>query len=129
MELRDDLRYSRTHEWVKDEDGVMVVGITDHAQCELGDVVYVDLPAVGTELEQDAVFGAVESVKAVSDLYTPVGGKVVAVNERLASQTELVNEDPYGEAWMIKVQPDPEASMEHLMSASEYEAYVQESSH
>lgn len=129
MELREDRRYSRTHEWACLEEGVVVVGITDHAQCELGDVVYVELPKVGAQLDQDAVFGAVESVKAVSDLYAPVAGTVAAVNEALASKTELVNEDPYGQAWMIKIQPAPGASLNHLMSSSEYEAYVQESGH
>lgn len=129
MELRDDRLYSRTHEWAKTEDGIVIVGITDHAQCELGDVVYVELPAVGRELGQDEVFGAVESVKAVSDLYAPIAGTVVAVNDELPSRTELVNEDPYGSGWMIKLEMAAGASLDHLMSPAEYEAFVQESGH
>jgi glycine cleavage system H protein len=129
MNLKDDLLYSRTHEWARIEDGTATVGITDHAQCELGDVVYVDLPSVGTELAQNAVFGAVESVKAVSDLYAPVAGTVVAVNSDLATKTELINEDPYGQGWMLKVKLSPDASTDHLLSAADYEAFVQESGH
>lgn len=129
MELPDDLLYTRTHEWVRLDGTTATVGITDHAQCELGDVVYVELPDQGATLERDAVFGTVESVKAVSDLYAPVSGTVAEVNGALADQTELVNQSPYGEGWMVRLTVAPDCDTTHLMSAQEYERYVQESGH
>jgi len=120
-----DLKYSKTHEWVRVEGGVAVVGITDHAQESLSDVVYVELPPVGTVLQAGDKFGVIESVKAASDLYSPVGGKVIAVNEALATSPELVNKDPYGEGWMIRLQPSNlEADLANLLDAAGYEALL-----
>lgn len=126
MKVPEDLKYSRTHEWVRLTDNVATVGITDHAQMELGDVVYVELPAVGARLEKDAVFGTVESVKAVSDLYSPIDGEVREVNRALTDQTEMVNTDPYGSGWLIRLTPAVDASMEHLLDAKEYTKLVEE---
>jgi len=120
-----DLKYSKTHEWVRVEGDVAVVGITDHAQESLSDVVYVELPPVGTVLQAGDKFGVIESVKAASDLYSPVGGKVIAVNEALATSPELVNKDPYGEGWMIRLQPSNlEADLANLLDAAGYEALL-----
>jgi glycine cleavage system H protein len=121
--------YSRTHEWVRVADGVATIGITNHAQCELGDVVYVELPAVGSELRRDTVFGAVESVKAVSDLYAPLSGLVIEVNETLSAATETVNQDPYGDGWMVRLTVGQDPATDHLMGAHDYDAFVQESDH
>ena len=120
-----DLRYAATHEWVRVEGDRAVVGITDHAQHELGDVVYLDLPKVGQTFRAGAAFGTVESVKAVSDLYAPVSGEVVEVNEALSDKPELVNTDPYGDGWMIKVRLSDPSEMDVLMTAEEYEEYIQ----
>lgn len=119
-----ELKYVKTHEWVRLEGDVATVGITDHAQSELGDVVYVDLPSVGRILKAGDSFGSVESVKTVSDVYAPVGGEVVGVNEALGAQSELVNEDPYGNGYMIKIRVDNPADVEALLSAADYEASV-----
>lgn len=120
-----DLKYTKTHEWVRVEGGVAVVGITDHAQESLSDVVYVELPPVGTVLQAGDKFGVIESVKAASDLYSPVGGKVIAVNEALVTSPELVNKDPYGEGWMIRLQPSNlEADLANLLDAAGYEALL-----
>lgn len=115
-------RYTKEHEWVKAEGGTATVGITDHAQSELGDIVYVDLPKVGAKVEAGKSLGSVESVKAVSDIYSPVTGEVTAVNELLATAPEKLNSDPHGEAWLVKVKTTGEAP--GLMSAAEYEAYI-----
>lgn len=123
MNLPQELQYTRSHEWVRREGDVATIGITDHAQDELGDVVFVELPEVGATLEAGSTFGTVESVKAVSDLYAPVGGEVVEVNGSLENNPEKVNEDPYGEGWMIKVRI---ASEGELLSAADYEKVVEE---
>lgn len=115
MNLPKDLRYSKEHEWVKDEDGKVRIGITEFAQDELGDIVFVELPEVGDELELDEPFGSVESVKTVSELYAPVSGKVVEVNEELEDSPELVNESPYEGAWMVVVELDDSSQLEELM--------------
>jgi glycine cleavage system H protein len=115
-------RYTKEHEWVNAEGDTATVGITDHAQSELGDIVYVDLPKVGAKVEAGKSLGSVESVKAVSDIYSPVTGEVTAVNELLATAPEKLNSDPHGEAWLVKVKTAGEAS--GLMSAAEYEAYI-----
>jgi glycine cleavage system H protein len=129
MTIPEGLRYTREHEWIEIlEQGRGRVGITHHAQDELGDVVFVELPGVGDELGGEDVFGTVESVKAVSDLYSPVTGKVIQVNESLEEQPELVNEDPYGEGWMIQVKLNDPAELDGLLSAEEYAAYVAEES-
>jgi glycine cleavage system H protein len=123
MELTDR-KYSEDHEWAKLDDGLVEVGITGYAQEQLGDIVYVELPQLGDVLEASEAFGLVESVKAASDLLAPVSGEVVAINEDLVDKPELVNEDPYGEGWMLKVQADDEAEMDDLMTAEEYEAFL-----
>lgn len=121
-----NLRYSREHEWALSEGDTVTVGITHHAQAQLGDVVYVELPAIGRHLERDKVFGVVESVKAVSDLFAPVSGEVIAVNDTLPSAPEKVNSDPYGFAWMIKVKAHNKNELEELMDAAHYERYLKE---
>jgi len=113
-------RFTATHEWVKVEDGTATVGISDHAQSQLGDVIFVELPAVGTALDPGSRFGVIESVKAASDLYAPVGGTVTAVNDTLADKPELVNNDPYGEGWMLKLGDVKEGGPE-LVDESGYE--------
>ena len=129
MTIPEGLRYTREHEWIEIlEEGRGRVGITHHAQDELGDVVFVELPGVGDELGGEDVFGTVESVKAVSDLYSPVTGRVIQVNDSLEEQPELVNEDPYGEGWMIQVKLNDPAELDGLLSAEEYAAYVAEES-
>ena len=125
MAVPEDLQYTKSHEWVRVEDGVATVGITDHAQDELGDVVFVELPEQGATLEAGDSFGAVESVKAVSDLYAPVGGEVVEVNGTLEDSPEKINEDPYGEGWILKLQISDEAG---LLSAADYEKLLEEES-
>ncbi len=129
MTIPEGLRYTREHEWIRVlEEGRGRVGITYHAQDELGDVVFVELPRAGDNLGGDDVFGTVESVKAVSDLYSPVSGRVTEVNESLEEQPELVNDDPYGEGWMIQVELGDPAELDGLMSAQEYAAYLAEES-
>jgi glycine cleavage system H protein len=120
-----DRRYTNDHEWAKMDEGLVGVGITDYAQEQLGDIVYVELPQPGDTVEKAESFGIVESVKAASDLFAPIGGEVVAVNEVLADRPELVNEDPYETGWMLKVQPEDEAQLEDLMSAEEYGAFLE----
>ena len=126
MEFPEELRYSNEHEWVAVEDDVAMVGITDYAQEQLGDVVYVELPAVGDEVIKDEAFGVVESVKAVSDIYAPVSGRVVGVNTDLPESPEVINEDPYGDGWMIKVKMSDMTELDDLMTAEQYKEYVKE---
>jgi glycine cleavage system H protein len=116
----DDLRYSREHEWVRAEDSSATIGITSFAAEELGDIVYLDLPAVGTRLERSATFGVVESVKAVSDLYAPVAGEVTEVNGQLATNPELVNSDAFGNGWIVKVRLDDASQLDDLLDAAAY---------
>jgi len=126
-EIPEELRYSRTHEWVRqEEDGTVTVGITDHAQALLGDLVYVELPEVGRELEAGEACAVVESVKAASDVYAPVGGEVVEVNEELADAPERINEDPYGAGWLLRLRPSDPAELEGLLDAAAYGALVRE---
>ena len=124
MSVPEELQYTRSHEWVRTEGDTATIGITDHAQDELGDVVFVELPEVGATFDAGDSFGTVESVKAVSDLYTPVGGEVTEVNEALGDQPEKINEDPYGEGWIVKLRVSDEGS--DLLSASDYEQFVEE---
>jgi glycine cleavage system H protein len=124
MQVPETLRYSEEHEWVLIADGVATIGITDHAQEELGDIVFVELPALGAVLTKTATLGVVESVKAVSDVYAPIGGTVTTVNDRLTSNPEIINEDPYGEGWMVKVSVADNAEVEGLMSAAQYREFV-----
>ena len=116
----EDCQYTKEHEWVRLEDGIAVVGITDYAQDHLGDVVFVELPDVGTEVTQFEPFGVIDSVKASSELYAPLSGEVEAVNDALTDQPELVNQAPYGEGWMIKVRPADLAEVEQLLDAAGY---------
>ncbi|MEZ4424227.1 MAG: glycine cleavage system protein GcvH [Gemmatimonadota bacterium] len=126
-EIPGDLSYTPEHEYLKaaDEAGVYIVGITDYAQGELGDVVFVELPSAGDRFEKMATFGTIEAVKAVSDLYCPVAGEVVEVNGALDGEPSLVNSDPYGEGWMIKLRVDDVSEVEGLMSAQAYEAHLE----
>ena len=120
----ENLRYTKEHEWVRVEGDLGTIGITDHAQQELGDIVYVDLPKAGTKLEQGKTAGSVESVKAVSDIYSPVSGEVAEINEALADAPEKLNEDPHGEGWLFRIRLSAPAELEKLMSATEYETYA-----
>ena len=120
----EDLHYSKDHEWVRVEGDVGVIGITDHAQNSLGDVVYVELPKAGDSFSAHEPFGSVESVKAVSEIFTPVGGEVVEVNEALQDEPERVNTDPYGEGWMIRVRMTNPGEVDSLLSAAEYEDFT-----
>ena len=122
MGFPDDLRYSKEHEWVRVEDGRATIGITSFAADELGDIVFVELPEPGTELRQFATFGVVESVKAVSDLYSPVSGAVAEVNEALRERPELLNSDPFGEGWIARVELTQPDEVEQLMDAEAYRA-------
>jgi glycine cleavage system H protein len=121
-----ELKYSEEHEWVKVEGEKVRIGITDFAQSELGDIVFVELPEVGDEIEADEPFGSVESVKTVSELYAPVSGKVVEVNEDLDDSPEFVNESPYEKAWMIVVEPSDSSEVDKLMTAEKYEEMISE---
>jgi glycine cleavage system H protein len=123
------LKYTKEHEWIKVEGNVGIVGITDFAQDSLGDVVFVEVPAVGRVLKAAEQFGVVESVKTVSDLYSPVAGKVTEVNGALEAAPETVNSDPYGEGWMIKIELANSADLDGLLDAAAYEAYVKEAGH
>ena len=120
----ENFRYTKEHEWVRVEGDTGTVGITDHAQQELGDIVYVDLPKPGTHLEQGKTAGSVESVKAVSDIYAPVTGEVIEINPALADAPEKLNEDPHGEAWLMKIKLSAPAEVEQLMSAADYQKYI-----
>ena len=125
MEIPEDLQYTEEHEWVLVEDDIATVGITDYAQSELGDVVYVELPQVGDLVQQMEPFGTIEAVKTVADLFAPVSGEVIEVNTLLEESPHLVNEDPYGEGWLIKVKMSDPSELENLLSAEEYSNLVQ----
>lgn len=126
MEFPEGLKYSKEHEWVLVEDKIAIVGITEYAQQELGDIVYVELPEVGDKVVKDDPFGAVESVKAVSDVYAPISGTVVEVNDTLPDNPETINDDPYGDGWMIKVEMSDMDDLKDLMSAEEYAEYIEQ---
>ncbi|GAB4283254.1 MAG: glycine cleavage system protein GcvH [Coriobacteriia bacterium] len=121
-----DLKYDKEHEWVKVEGDVVTIGISHFAQDQLGEVVYVDLPSVGDAVTAGETFGEIESVKSVSELFSPVTGEIVEVNDGLSDAPEVVNEDPYGDGWMIKVSLGDTAELDELMAAEEYEAFVSE---
>ena len=125
--IQENLHYSKDHEWVKVDGDVATVGITDYAQHALGDVVYVELPKVGDSLESHEAFGSVESVKAVSEIFTPIAGEIVEVNEALNDTPEAVNADPYGDAWMIKIKMKNSGDADAMLNAAEYEEYLQSS--
>ena len=121
MSNPSDLKYTKEHEWIKDNgDGTATIGITDFAQGELGDIVFVELEEEGFEFSQDDTFGTVEAVKTVSELFAPVDGEVVAINEELEDNPEVVNDDPYGEGWMIKIRLSDPSQLDNLLSADEY---------
>jgi len=124
MKYPENLRYTKEHEWVRVEGDLGVVGITHHAQNELGDIVYVDLPKAGATVELGKSLGSVESVKAVSDIYSPVSGEVAEVNETLGQSPEKLNQDPHGAAWLVKIRMSTPDQLKTLLSAADYEAYV-----
>jgi glycine cleavage system H protein len=125
FEIPDDCRYLTSHEWARRENGAVRVGISDFAQDELGDVVFVELPGEGDGVEQEGSFGVVESIKAVSDIYAPVSGTVTATNDTLVDEPELVNEDPYGEGWLIEIDPADEAELNDLLSPEAYREQIE----
>ncbi|NOT55909.1 MAG: glycine cleavage system protein GcvH [Deltaproteobacteria bacterium] len=126
MEIPQELRYSEEHEWVAMDDNIATIGITDHAQEQLGDIVYLELPETGTAVTKGDKFGVVESVKAVSDIYAPVSGMVVTVNTGLPNTPETVNEEPYGDGWMIRVEMSNPEELDDLMTAAEYEKFIED---
>lgn len=126
MGVPTDLRYTKDHEWVRVDGDQAKVGITDYAAKQLGDIVFVELPAPGTALEAHVPFGVVESVKAVSDLYAPAAGEVIEANAELTSRPELVNDDPFGDGWMIKLKLSTDEEVQKLLSAEQYEEYVKQ---
>jgi len=125
MKIPADLKYTEDHEWVRVEGDTVVVGITDFAQGELGDVVFVEIETEGEELDKGETFGTVEAVKTVSDLFMPVGGEVAEVNEELADEPELVNKDPYGKGWMVKIKVADTSELDDLMSAEDYQKMIE----
>lgn len=120
----ENLRYTKEHEWVRIEGDTGIIGITFHAQKELGDIVYVDLPKPGTHTQQGKTIGSVESVKAVSDLFTPVSGEVLEINPLLAESPEILNKDPYGSGWLVKIKLSDASEANRLMTAAEYQTYT-----
>lgn len=124
MNFPSELKYTKDHEWVRIEGDVAIVGVTDFAQSELGDVVYVEVETVGETLAQEEVFGTIEAVKTVSDLFMPVSGEILELNEELESAPEKVNEDPYGEGWMIKIKLDDASQVDGLLSADAYKELI-----
>ena len=121
-----ELLYTKEHEWIRVDESIGTIGITDHAQKELGDIVFVELPKVGDHVAAGESFGTVESVKAVSEIYSPVTGEVTAVNAKVQANPEMLNADPHGEAWLIRVRFSDRSEIENLMTAEDYEAYIQE---
>ncbi len=124
MNFPAELKYTKEHEWIKIEGDVAVVGITDFAQSELGDIIFVEVETVGKRIAQDAVFGTVEAVKTVSDLFLPVAGEVIEFNTNLNTSPELVNSDPYGEGWVVKMKPSDLGDIDQLMDVTTYQAFV-----
>ena len=124
MEIREEFLYTKEHEWVAIENNVATVGITDYAQSELGDIVFLELPEVGTEIKQMEPFGTIEAVKAVSDLYSPVSGEIIEVNTSLEDEPDQINSDPYGDGWIIKMKMSDETELDALLSAGEYKDLI-----
>lgn len=124
MNFPNDVKYTKEHEWIRLEGDVAYVGITDYAQEQLGDIVFVDIQAEGETLAADEVFGTIEVVKTISDLFLPVAGEILEQNEALADQPELVNKDPYGEGWLIKMKPDAASDLDNLLDAEAYKALI-----
>ena len=126
MDIPQELKYTKDHEWIKVDGNVVTIGITDFAQKELGDIVYVEIESDGEELEQGDVFGTVEAVKTVSDLFMPISGKVIEINENLESEPEIVNSDPYEKGWMIKVEIVDASGLDAMLSADDYKSLISE---
>jgi len=124
MDIKENLKYAKTHEWVRVDGEYAYIGISDFAQSELGDIVYVDVPTVEENLSKGDVFGTIEAVKTVSDVYLPISGEVIEFNEALATNPELINKDPYGEGWIVKVKMTNPAEIENLLSADDYKAAI-----
>jgi glycine cleavage system H protein len=124
MDFPSELKYTKDHEWIRVDGNEAYIGVTDFAQRELGDIVYIDINAVGKDLGQEEAFGTVEAVKTVSDLFMPVAGKVIEINKKLDTHPELVNQDPYGEGWMVKISLSDTAQVDKLLSAKDYQAQV-----
>lgn len=124
MELRENLKYTKEHEWVRMEKDMATVGITDYAQGELGDIVFVELPEVGSRVEQMKPFGVIEAVKAVSDIFSPLTGEVIEVNTRLENEAGIINKDPYGQGWIIKIKISVPEELDNLLSAEEYKKLI-----
>jgi glycine cleavage system H protein len=128
VEIPEVLKYTKEHEWIRVEDDLAIIGITDYAQDALGEVVYIELPSEGDEITKGEPFGAVESTKSVSDLYAPISGEVVEVNETLLDSPEAINEDPYGEGWMVRVKLYDLGELEDLMDSDEYSEFIEKQS-
>jgi len=126
MDFPEDLKYSRTHEWVKIEGDEAVIGITSYAAEELGDIVYVELPEEGEEMEKDTAFGVIESVKATADLYAPISGEVIETNTPLEDSPEVVNDDPFGDGWFVRLKMSDKSELEELMDPKEYNDFIEE---
>ncbi len=124
MNIPETLKYTKDHEWIRVEGDEITVGITDFAQGELGDIVYVEIETLGETVEKEAVFGTVEAVKTVSDLFMPIGGKVIAVNEALEANPEIVNDDPFGDGWMIRIKVADPSELEDLLDAAAYQGLI-----
>jgi len=124
MNIPGELMYTKDHEWTKADGDVVTIGITDYAQGELGDVVYVELPESGESVEKDESFGTIEAVKAVADLFCPLSGEITEINEELENDPEIINKDPYGEGWMVKIKLSDTAQLDELMSAADYEKMI-----
>ncbi len=124
MEIKSELKYTKDHEWVKVEGNQAIIGITDYAQGELGDIVYVEVEALGENLQKEEIFGSVEAVKTVSDLFLPVSGKITELNEDLEDNPELINEDPYGKGWIIKMEIEDSSELEELLNSDSYKELI-----
>jgi glycine cleavage system H protein len=124
VNIPSELKYTKDHEWVKKEGNTVTVGITDYAQGELGDVVFVELPAVDDDVTKEDTFGSIEAVKAVADLFSPVSGKIAEINENLADQPDIVNTDPYDQGWMVKIEMSDASEYDTLMSADDYQTHI-----
>ena len=124
MEIKSELKYTKDHEWVKVEGNLAIIGITDYAQGELGDIVYVEVEALGENLQKEEIFGSVEAVKTVSDLFLPVSGKITELNEDLEDNPELINEDPYGKGWIIKMEIEDSSELEELLNSDSYKELI-----
>ena len=124
MNVPQSLKYTKEHEWVREDGGIVTVGITDHAQGELGDIIFVEFPEIGQEIERDEPFGVIEAVKTVADLFAPISGTVTEINEKLDDSPESVNQDPYGDGWMVKVSVSEADELDNLMSSDQYREMI-----